>query len=140
MKQVDRELEPEVLAAIASAMEAAREDARENSNLPAAGHVGGVAQLRARREAVRNAGRPITAIQVMALACAFGLLGACFGATSAWFQATLRSVTSYLANANRSELLSFAVSIVVQHGTLVAAMIAIVLFVPGAVYFVLVRD
>ena len=49
-----------------------------------------MSQLRARREAARTAGRPITAIQVLAFSAAMGLLGACFGATSQWFQATVR--------------------------------------------------
>lgn len=57
--------------------------------LPDAGRVWWHAQLRARREAVKDAGRPITAAQVLTFAAAMGLLGACFGATSAWFQAGL---------------------------------------------------
>lgn len=58
--------------------------------LPDAGRVWWMSQLRARREAARNAGRPITAIQVLAFSAAMGLLGACFGATSAWFQEAVK--------------------------------------------------
>src|SRR5437868_10405111 len=60
--------------------------------LPNAGKVWWQAQLRARRESAAAAGRPITATQVLAFACAMGLMGACFGATSTWFQAGLRSL------------------------------------------------
>lgn len=60
------------------------------SELPDSGRIWWMSQLRARREAARTAGRPITAIQVLAFSAAMGLLGACFGATSQWFQATVR--------------------------------------------------
>lgn len=62
----------------------------EHLELPDGGRVWWMSQLRARREAARTAGRPITAIQVLAFSAAMGLLGACFGATSQWFQATVR--------------------------------------------------
>ena len=69
----------------------------QNAVVPDSGRVWWLAQMRARREATKAAGRPITAIQVIALACAVGLLGACFGATSLWFQCALRRVESALA-------------------------------------------
>ena len=40
--------------------------------IPDAGRVWWIAQLRARREAIREAGRPITAAHVIAFACAVG--------------------------------------------------------------------
>src|ERR1700722_17820032 len=70
------------VAAIAVAVDAAREELSASAVVPDSGRVWWLAQLRARREAVETAGRPITAVQVIAVACAFGLLGACFGATS----------------------------------------------------------
>src|SRR5580700_1268045 len=123
MKPIECELESEVLAAvlqnrwpervdaslrehvarcpicadvvvIASAIDDSREEMRAHALVPDSALVWWRAQMRARREAVHAAARPITAVQVIALACAMGLLGACFGATSAWFQAALRSAAS----------------------------------------------
>jgi hypothetical protein len=89
-KRVDAELRAHVKActicsdvvAIASAVDDAREEMRAGAVVPDSGRVWWLAQLRARREAAEAAGRPITAVQVIAFACAVGLLGACFGATS----------------------------------------------------------
>jgi hypothetical protein len=101
--------------------------------IPDSGRVWWLAQMRARREATRAAGRPITAIQVIALACAVGLLGACFGATSLWFQSALRRVESALAGFSASAFLA-------QHGLIVLAMAFVLLLVPGAVYLALGRE
>lgn len=62
------------VAAVAGAIEADRDAARPRVVAPDSGRVWWIAQLRARREAVEAAGRPITAAQVIALACAVGLL------------------------------------------------------------------
>src|SRR5229473_5634215 len=126
MKPVDCEFEPEALAAalqsrwpervdpdlrahvarcticsdvvaIARAVDDAREEMRASAVVPDSGRVWWLAQLRARREAAEAAGRPITAAQVIAFACAIGLLGACIGATSAWFQSTLHWIASSVA-------------------------------------------
>lgn len=43
-------------------------------------------QRKAWEEAAMAAGRPITAVQVLAFAGAAGVAGACYGATSEWFQ------------------------------------------------------
>jgi hypothetical protein len=88
--------------------------------IPDSGRVWWLARIRARREATKTAGRPITAIQVIALACAVGLLGACFGATSLWFQSASAFFT--------------------QHGLMVLAMAFVLLLVPGAVYLALGRE
>src|SRR6266567_981080 len=64
------------VVAIAVAIDDAREEMRVRVVVPDSGHVWWLAQLRARREAAEVAGRPITAAQVIALACAVGLLGA----------------------------------------------------------------
>src|SRR5262249_53669066 len=63
------------VAAVASAIEAEREEMRAAVIVPDSGRVWWMAQIRARREASETAGRPITAAQVIALACAVGLLG-----------------------------------------------------------------
>lgn len=114
------------VAAVAGAIDDAREELRAAVVIQDSGRVWWLAQMRARREAARTAGRPITAVQVMALACAVGLLGACFGATSLWFQSALRRVES--------------TSFVAEHGLIVLALAAVLLLVPGAVYLVLGRE
>lgn len=60
------------------------------ATLPSAGTVWWRAQLRARQDAVRESGRPITIAHGMLLAVAGGLAGAIFGATTDWFQRGLR--------------------------------------------------
>jgi hypothetical protein len=143
MKPIECEFEAEVLAAVWSddlrahvrscavcsdvALVAAAMDAmRTIPVIPDSGRVWWLAQMRARREATRAAGRPITAVQVIALACAMGLLGACFGATSLWFQSALRrfSESAFLA----------------EHGLIVLAMAFILMLIPAAVYLALGRE
>ena len=121
------------VAAIAGVIDDTREEMRLSAVVPDCGRVWWLAQMRARREATRAAGRPITAIQVIALACAVGLLGACFGATSMWFQAALRRAESTLAGFSASAFLA-------EHGLIVLAMAFVLLLVPGAVYFALGRE
>jgi hypothetical protein len=81
-------------ALVASAIGNAREEMRISAIVPDGGRVWWLAQIRARREAIAAAGRPITLVQMIAFACATGLLGACFGATSGWFQSALRRIAS----------------------------------------------
>jgi len=121
------------VAAIAGTIDDAREEMRVGAVIPDSGRVWWLAQMRARREATKAAGRPITAIQVIALACAVGLLGVCFGATSLWFQAALRRAESTLAGFSASAFLA-------EHGLIVLAMAFVIVFVPGAVYFALGRE
>jgi hypothetical protein len=121
------------VVAVASAIDGARGEMREAAVVPDSGRVWWLAQMRARREAAKAAGRPITAVQVLALACAVGLLGACFGATSLWFQYALRRIESTLAG--------FSVSaFVAEHGLIVLAMAFVLLLVPGAVYLALGKE
>jgi hypothetical protein len=121
------------VAAIAGAVDHAGEEMRASAVVPDSGRVWWLAQMRARREATKAAGRPITAIQVIALACAVGLLGACFGATSLWFQTALRRVELALAGFSASAFLA-------EHGLIVLAMAFVFLLVPGAVYFALGKE
>jgi hypothetical protein len=121
------------VAAIAGAIDDARDEMRTAAVIPDSGRVWWLAQMRARREATKAAGRPITAIQVIALACAVGLLGACFGATSLWFQSSLKRVESALAGFS-------APAFVAEHGLIVLAMAAVLLLVPGAVYLALGKE
>jgi hypothetical protein len=121
------------VAAVAAAIDDARERMRGDVVVPDSGRVWWLAQLRARREATKAAGRPITAIQVIALACAIGLLGACFGATSTWFQAWLARIESALAGFSATAFLA-------EHGLIVLATGLVLLVIPGAVYLALGRD
>jgi hypothetical protein len=128
------------VVAIAGAIDNAREEMRARAVVPDSGRVWWLAQMRARREAAQTAGRPITAAQVIALACAVGLLGACFGATSAWFQSGLRRTASSLAAFRLQALLPFAGAFVAEHGALLLGMAAIFLVVPAAVYLTMLRE
>lgn len=121
------------VAAVAGAIDDAREEMRASAAIPDSGRVWWVSQMRARREATKAAGRPITAVQVIALACAVGLLGACFGATSVWFQSALRRAESTLAGFSAAAFLT-------EHGLIVLAMAIVLLLVPGVVYLALARD
>ena len=126
--------------AVAVAIDDAREDTRLRAVLPDSGRVWWLAQLRARREAAETAGRPITAAQVIAFASAVGLAGACFGATSRWFQSSLAWVASGMADLKLGALLPFVAAVLAEHGALVLAMAAVVFLVPAAVYFTMLRD
>jgi hypothetical protein len=143
-ERVDADLRAHVAActicsdvvAIAGAMDDAREQMRACATVPDSGRVWWQAQLRARREAAEAAGRPITAVQVIAFACAVGVLGACFGATSTWFQAALRSMASSVAAFNARPFLA----LVAEHSALTLAVAALLFVVPTAVYLALGRD
>lgn len=128
------------VAAIAAAVDDSREEMRSQAIVPDSGRVWWLAQMRSRREAAKAAGRPITAIQVIALACAMGLLGACFGATSAWFQSALKRFASSLSAIEMQTLVPSATALLAQHGALVLAMAAMLLLVPAAVYLAMLRD
>jgi hypothetical protein len=119
------------VVAIASAMDDAGEDLRTHAVVPDSGRVWWLAQIRVRREAAETAGRPISAAQVVACACAVGLLGACFGATSAWFQSALRWIASNMPS---------AAALFVQHGAFVVAAALVLFLVPTAVFLALGKD
>jgi hypothetical protein len=116
------------LAEVAGALGDVRDRMPAPVLIPDAGRVWWIAQLRARREAIREAGRPITAAHVIAFACAVGLAGACFGATSAWFQAALR------------DFVPSATAVILQHGAIAAGMAVLLFLVPAAVYLAMGRD
>lgn len=120
------------VAAVGTALEAERETLRSEAVLPDGGLLWWRAQLRARREAAKVAGRPITAAQVLALASAAGLAGACFGATSAWFQEALGQIAADLHALPVQQLLA-------EHGVAAAAG-AVLLLVPAAVVLAILRD
>jgi hypothetical protein len=132
------------VAAIANAIDDAREDQRASVVVPDSGRVWWLAQLRARREAAKTAGRPITVAQVVAFACAVGLLGACFGAMSTGFQSALRSVLlsigSRVSGLDVKALLLSTTTLLAGHGALALVMAVVLFLIPTAVYLVLGKD
>ena len=117
------------VAAVAGVIEDAREAAHAHVVVPDSGRVWWLAQLRARREAAQAAARPITITELVAVACAVGLLGACFGATSEWFQAALRWVQSSVSG------FDFA-----AHAALALGMGAVLVLVPAAAWLAMRKD
>jgi hypothetical protein len=128
------------VAAVAGAIGQAGERERIAAVVPDAGRVWWTAQLRARREAVKQAARPITAFQMIAFSCALGLLCACFGATSTWFQALLRRTVAAVPAPDFAGLAATLGAMLVEHSVFVLGLAAIVLAVPAAVLVVLSRD
>jgi len=118
------------VAAVASAIGEAGDETRAAIAVPDSGAVWWRARLRARRDATQAAGRPITAAQVCALACAAGLLGACFGATSSLFQSVLHRI----AAVDWQSCISSALSLLAAHAALAAGIAAVLLLAPAAVY------
>ncbi len=126
------------LVTVTSAFDGAYEELVATAALPDAGRVWRMAQLRVRHEAVETAGRPITAAQVIAFACAVALLGACFGATSTWFQSALgwpasnsTAVATWIASASK---------LMAEHGAFVLGLIAAVFLVPTVFYVAMGRE
>ena len=128
------------VVAVAGAIDEAREEMVGGAVVPDSGRVWWRAQLRARREAAESAGRPISAAQAIAFASAVGLLGACFGAASKWFQSAFSSVASGLAGVEIKPLLLSATALFAEPGALVLAMIALLFLLPAAVYLAIGRD
>ena len=121
------------VAAVAGVIENAREDMQAEVAVPDSGRVWWLARVRARREAAKAAARPITATQLIAGACAVGLLGACFGATSAWFQSALRGVGVTLVEFDWAGEL-------IAHGALILGMAAVLFLVPVAAWLAMRRE
>lgn len=117
------------VAVAAGAIERVRE---QSVHIPDAGRVWWLAQLRARREAAETAGTPITAVQVIAFALGAGLVGACFGATSTWFQSALQWIVSLRFAA--------AEALIATHSLLAVGMAAVLFLIPLAVWLAMGRD
>jgi hypothetical protein len=128
------------VASVAGALAGSREELRTAAPVPDASRVWWRAQLRARREAVQAAGRPISAVQAIAFACAVGVLGACFGAASKGFQAALTRVAAGMPALDLAALRASASGLLNAHGELLLVVAAVVLVVPTAVCLVLAKD
>ena len=116
------------VTAIAGAIDESRQELRTSAPLPDAGTVWWRAQLRARRDAAVTAGRPITGAQVIAAACALGVLAGYYRDSSAWILSAagkwFAAVTTPLAD----------------HLILVAAAAVLLLLLPAAVLIAAGRD
>jgi hypothetical protein len=132
------------VAAVAGAIEYAREETAECAaiphTLPDSGLVWWKAQMRARREDVNAVGRPITAVQVAAFACAMALMGACIGATSSWFQGAVKWAWGQVASIDPAAIVPYATTLIEGHGLLAACMLAMVFVVPVAVYLAIGKE
>lgn len=116
-------------ALVASALADDRDTMRTSACVPDSGRVWWLAQIRARREAMATAGRPITIVQLCVFACATGVLGACFGATSSWFQ----SIVKRFAASSVAALLS-------AHPIWTGGTIGVLVLFPAAFYFLITRE
>jgi len=96
--------------------------------------------MRARSEAVEAAGRPITAIQVVAFTCAVGLMGACIGATSGWFQTALKEAWAAATGIDFKSFVPYATTLIAGHWLLAAGMATLFFAMPVAVYLAIVKD
>jgi hypothetical protein len=124
------------VAAVAAAIDATRDEMRVEIVVPDSGKVWWLAQLRARREAAQTAARPITAAQVVAFGSIVALLGACFGATSTWFQSLLLGVAGGIRNIDAQAV----IPLLMEHGAIAAAMIVIAILIPAVVYLTVSKD
>jgi len=128
------------IVAVAGWFDEARDEMRAGTVVPDAGRIWWAAQLRARREAIETAGRPITAVQAIAFACAVGLLGACLGATSKWFQSVLGAIASSVAEFDVKALSAYVPALLADHGVLVLGTALVLFLVPTALYVALGRE
>ena len=122
------------LSEVVTAIGESRDELRPHASVPDSGRMWWTAQLRARREALEAAARPITAAQLIACACAAGLAGACFGATSDWFRSVLQRLSSGMMS------LPSPGSVLADHWILTAGMAFLLFVLPAAVYFAMGRD
>ena len=128
------------VAQVAGAIDGSREELRVIATVPDSGRVWWLAKLRARREAAEAAGRPITIAQLLAFGCAVGLLGACIGATSTWFQSALRSIRSSVGGIDVRTLIPSAAMLLAEHAALAVAIAALLFVIPAAVYLAMGRE
>ena len=126
---------------VAAAFEAEPSTLPADHRLPESGVIWWKAQLRAREDARRTAGRPITVAQAIAFAACLGVAGALFGATSAWFQAWIGKLKIFLATLTLPSLPSISLpasvaTTIAEHGILVATIAAFLVLAPVTVFWV----
>lgn len=147
-RQIAAELEEHIaacpvcsdLAAVAAAFDGARRDLIAAAELPDAGRVWRQAQVRARQEAIRSAGRPITAAQLVSFGAAMGLLGAYVGATSTGFQSALAWASRQWSAMDKLAWLTAAATFIGDHALYFAVVAGAVVLLPTAVVWALSRE
>lgn len=115
---------------LALAFDEAREDSNALASVPDAGRVWRSAQVRARCEAADKAMTPIRITQMVGYAAAFGIAGACFGASSGWLQSTLTGAMNAFSGEHVRALVAFAV----EHGFALAGAAILIVLVPTAAW------
>lgn len=128
---------------VALAFEADLEAAPPAPRPPDASIVWLRAQWRARLEAERVAARPITVTQAVGLAVLVGVLGAVFGATTAWFQTGLTSAWTLAKSVSSIQppaLPPALVSLVTTHGLLFAGGLISCLLIASIAIYLTVRE
>lgn len=128
------------LAAVAAAFDGARRDLIAAAELPDAGRVWRQAQVRARQEAIRSAGRPITAAQLVSFGAAMGLLGAYVGATSTGLQSALVWTQRQWTAIDKLAWLTTAATFIGDHALYFAVVAGAVVLLPTAVVWALSRE
>jgi hypothetical protein len=115
------------VVAIAGTIDLSRQELRASAVLPDPGTVWWRAQLRARREAAVSAGRPITGVQVLAVACALAVLVGYYRSASNWFAAAGKWVGALTTP-------------LTDHLFLAVAALLLLLLLPAAVLLTVGRD
>jgi hypothetical protein len=128
------------LASVAAAFEGASEALIASAELPDSGRVWRQSQMRARQDAIRTAGRPITAAQMVAFGAAMGLLGAYVGATSTGLQSVLIWAQRQWLAIDKLAWLTVAATFVGDHAPYFAVLAGAVVLVPTAVVWALSRE
>ena len=119
------------MASVAVALQDDYASASQSVRIPSAGLVWWRTELRARREAVRKAERPITWVQAFGGACATGVLLALLGRILPWFQQSM----SGLIDSTDSPM----IDIITQNHLLLSLTLGVFLLVLAsvAIYFAL---
>lgn len=128
------------LAAVAAAFDGARRNLIATAALPDAGRVWRQSQLRARQEAIRSAGRPITAAQLVSFGAAMGLLGAYVGATSTGLQSALAWLQRQAPSLDSLAWMAAVSGFVADRWLYFAVMAGIVVLVPSAICWAITRE
>ncbi len=128
------------VAAIAGVIDDAREQTSACAVIPDSGRVWWLAQLRARREAVEAANRPMTAAQVIAFVCVVAVFATCIRAASTWFQSVPGRIASAAPTLDMGAWLAPAATLLGEHAALTLAMAAMLLLVPAAAFLAMGRD
>ncbi|MEJ5370115.1 MAG: hypothetical protein WHT08_17535 [Bryobacteraceae bacterium] len=126
------------VAAWAAALREERARLEGFAPVPDAGAVWRRMQRRAWSDAAAAAGRPITFVQGLAFAGAAGVAGACFGATSEWFQSLCARGAAWMSAASVSGAASAAAP--AWAWLAAAALVAAASFLPVLVWLILAAE